>query len=241
MFTVINERHYDAYAAFLRAVTGLALPELKLHFTDLDKIDALLDSLKPRTGSISLRRPGQLLRFYFGMNGKALSYNELGACYKVAAPSIRRTVKDLIFRVKRTKYRELIKIIEHWHELAKPKLVIDACLLKIRRLEAELAETRIKLEQAYALNNCLDAADVAGNAVLSMFIYELDVSARTENCLNRVTNNQTIGEVLELDERQLLAIPSFGRKCLAELNAKLQPHGLQIKKRQSHSSTAKGG
>jgi len=55
-------------------------------------------------------------------------------------------------------------------------------------------------------------------------IEKLDLSSRTLNCLKR-SNMNKVGQVLEVDEADLLKIRNFGTKSLNELNAKLRDMG----------------
>jgi DNA-directed RNA polymerase subunit alpha len=55
-------------------------------------------------------------------------------------------------------------------------------------------------------------------------IDDLDLSVRTYNCLKRA-NITKVGQLLAMDEKDLLAIRNFGRKSLDELTEKLAAHG----------------
>ena len=55
-------------------------------------------------------------------------------------------------------------------------------------------------------------------------IEKLELSSRTVNCLKR-SNINKVGQVLEIDEADLLKIRNFGTKSLDELNAKLVEFG----------------
>lgn len=55
-------------------------------------------------------------------------------------------------------------------------------------------------------------------------IEKLDLSSRTLNCLKR-SNINKVGQVLEVDEADLLKIRNFGTKSLNELSAKLRNMG----------------
>lgn len=58
-----------------------------------------------------------------------------------------------------------------------------------------------------------------------MPIEEIYFSARTFNCLKRA-NILTLGELMQQDDNDLLAIRNFGAKSLAEVHAKLEEFGL---------------
>jgi DNA-directed RNA polymerase subunit alpha len=68
----------------------------------------------------------------------------------------------------------------------------------------------------------------AGSPDLDLPIEDLDLSERPRNCLKRAQVN-TVGELLEKSEDDLLAITNFGQKSLDEVIAKLDERGLTLK------------
>jgi DNA-directed RNA polymerase subunit alpha len=70
----------------------------------------------------------------------------------------------------------------------------------------------------------------AGSPDLELPIEDLDLSERPRNCLKRAQVN-TIGELLNKTEDDLLAITNFGQKSLDEVIAKLDERGLSLKHR----------
>jgi DNA-directed RNA polymerase subunit alpha len=71
---------------------------------------------------------------------------------------------------------------------------------------------------------------VAGSPDLDLPIEDLDLSERPRNCLKRAQVN-TVGELLEKTEDDLLAITNFGQKSLDEVIAKLDERGLSLHSR----------
>jgi DNA-directed RNA polymerase subunit alpha len=67
----------------------------------------------------------------------------------------------------------------------------------------------------------------AGSPDLELPIEDLDLSERPRNCLKRAQVN-SIGELLEKTEDDLLAITNFGQKSLDEVIAKLDERGLSL-------------
>ena len=63
---------------------------------------------------------------------------------------------------------------------------------------------------------------------LDVPIEEIDLSERPRNCLKRAQIN-TIGELIEKTEDELLAITNFGQKSLDEVVAKLDERGLTLR------------
>ena len=73
-----------------------------------------------------------------------------------------------------------------------------------------------------------DTAQVAGHSPdLDLPIEELDLSERPRNCLKRAQID-TIGQLLEKSEEDLLAITNFGQKSLEEVIQKLDERGLSL-------------
>ncbi len=70
----------------------------------------------------------------------------------------------------------------------------------------------------------------AGSPDLELPIEDLDLSERPRNCLKRAQVN-SIGELLEKSEDDLLAITNFGQKSLDEVIQKLDERGLSLKTR----------
>jgi len=70
----------------------------------------------------------------------------------------------------------------------------------------------------------------AGSPDLELPIEDLDLSERPRNCLKRAQVN-SIGELLEKSEDDLLAITNFGQKSLDEVIQKLDERGLSLRSR----------
>ncbi len=67
-----------------------------------------------------------------------------------------------------------------------------------------------------------------GSPDLDLPIEDLDLSERPRNCLKRAQVN-TIGELLDKNEEELLAITNFGQKSLDEVAEKLDERGLSLR------------
>jgi DNA-directed RNA polymerase subunit alpha len=72
------------------------------------------------------------------------------------------------------------------------------------------------------------ASVASGSPDLDLPIEDLDLSERPRNCLKRAQVN-TIGELLEKTEDDLLAITNFGQKSLDEVIEKLDERGLSLR------------
>jgi DNA-directed RNA polymerase subunit alpha len=80
----------------------------------------------------------------------------------------------------------------------------------------------------------LELGEVSGTSTgspdLDLPIEDLDLSERPRNCLKRAQVN-TVGELLEKSEDDLLAITNFGQKSLDEVIQKLDERGLSLRSR----------
>jgi DNA-directed RNA polymerase subunit alpha len=72
------------------------------------------------------------------------------------------------------------------------------------------------------------AVTSAGSPDLDLPIEDLDLSERPRNCLKRAQVN-TVGELVQKTEDDLLAITNFGQKSLDEVIAKLDERGLSLR------------
>jgi DNA-directed RNA polymerase subunit alpha len=97
-----------------------------------------------------------------------------------------------------------------------------ATLRSLVDLVANMSETAPSLELG-------EITGVAGGSPdLDLPIEDLDLSERPRNCLKRAQIN-TIGELLQKNEDDLLNITNFGQKSLDEVKAKLDERGLTLR------------
>lgn len=71
-------------------------------------------------------------------------------------------------------------------------------------------------------------AEKSREAVLALSIDDLELSARSSNCLKRA-GIETVLELVEKDLSELIQIKNFGKKSADEINAKLSQYGLALK------------
>lgn len=96
-----------------------------------------------------------------------------------------------------------------------------ATLSSLVQLVADMSDVAMGLELS-------DQAESSVRRDLDVPIEELDLSERPRNCLKRAQIN-TIGELIEKTEDDLLAITNFGQKSLDEVTAKLDERGLTLR------------
>ncbi|MBI2708784.1 MAG: DNA-directed RNA polymerase subunit alpha [Actinobacteria bacterium] len=99
-----------------------------------------------------------------------------------------------------------------------------ATLTSLVQLVAEMSDAPQGLELTES------AAAGGGSPDLELPIEDLDLSERPRNCLKRAQVN-TVGELLQKSEDDLLAITNFGQKSLDEVIAKLDERGLSLRGR----------
>jgi len=97
-------------------------------------------------------------------------------------------------------------------------------LTKLVQLVAEMSDEPQGLELGEV------SGTAAGSPDLDLPIEDLDLSERPRNCLKRAQVN-SIGELLEKTEDDLLAITNFGQKSLDEVIQKLDERGLSLRSR----------
>src|SRR5204862_4573546 len=95
-------------------------------------------------------------------------------------------------------------------------------LRKLVDLVAELSEQPRGLELGEVASPASTSPD------LDLPIEELDLSERPRNCLKRARVD-TIGQLVQKTEDDLLAITNFGSKSLDELLQKLDERGLALR------------
>ncbi len=92
-------------------------------------------------------------------------------------------------------------------------------------LVADMSENPLGLELGDV------SATTSGSPDLDLPIEDLDLSERPRNCLKRAQIN-TVGELVEKSEDDLLAITNFGQKSLDEVLQKLDERGLALRSKE---------
>lgn len=75
-------------------------------------------------------------------------------------------------------------------------------------------------------------SDVQMTKLYAMPIEELDLSVRPYNCLKRAAIN-TVGDLMQRTEEEIVSVKNFGRKSLDEVKEKLTQLGLSLKKKEA--------
>jgi DNA-directed RNA polymerase subunit alpha len=125
-----------------------------------------------------------------------------------------------------TNYDRLILEIETDGSLTAADALASAgdTLRSLMGLVAEMSEEPQGLELGDVATGTSTSPD------LDKPIEDLDLSERPRNCLKRAQVN-SIGELLQKTEDDLLAITNFGQKSLDEVKQKLDERGLSLRVR----------
>ncbi|MBI9015657.1 MAG: DNA-directed RNA polymerase subunit alpha [Phycisphaerae bacterium] len=83
-------------------------------------------------------------------------------------------------------------------------------------------------ETAEEIPEEISAADEEQKRLMEMPTSELQLSVRAANCLE-MAKIDTLGQLLEYDENQLLSLRSFGKTSLREVRRKLEDLGISLK------------
>ena len=106
--------------------------------------------------------------------------------------------------------------------------VTQAAEILIRQLNIFANIDTAALAAAYA-ERAVPEFDVAPtNGMEHILIEELELGVRSYNCLKRV-GIETVGDLVAKSDRDLAAIPNFGRKSIDEIRAALGAHGLRLR------------
>ena len=107
--------------------------------------------------------------------------------------------------------------------------VTTAAEILIRQLNIFANLDTAALAAAYAERAVPEYDSVAPtNGMEHILIEELELGVRSYNCLKRV-GIETVGDLVAKSDRDLAAIPNFGRKSIDEIRAALGAHGLRLR------------
>ena len=74
----------------------------------------------------------------------------------------------------------------------------------------------------------VETEEIVSDSVSSMTIDDLELSARSSNCLKRA-GIESVTELVAKERSELILIKNFGKKSFDEINEKLKPLGLALK------------
>ena len=106
--------------------------------------------------------------------------------------------------------------------------VTQAAEILIRQLNIFANIDTAALAAAYAERPMPEYEAAPTNGMEHILIEELELGVRSYNCLKRV-GIETVGDLVAKSDRDLAAIPNFGRKSIDEIRAALGAHGLRLR------------
>lgn len=150
---------------------------------------------------------------------------------RIPMDSIYTPVTKVNYVVEKTRVEEDVDydklIIEVWtnNGITPPNAVSLASkfLMQHFSIVSEINEVIANKDYMY------EKEEKAANKKLDMKIEELDLSVRSYNCLKRASIN-TVGELNQLTEEDLMRVRNLGRKSLKEVIQKLREHGLSLRR-----------
>jgi len=154
--------------------------------------------------------------------GKSLGFIPIDSIY---SPILKVNFSVSHQRVKeRMNYDKLILEI-HSNGAVEPMiaLFLAAKILKDMAAKISLFET----EPEYIRDIELDPDLEEKERILRMSVKEIELTVRAANCLNQA-NIETIGELVEKTEAEMLKFRNFGKKSLEEIVQKLKKYDLEL-------------
>lgn len=121
------------------------------------------------------------------------------------------------------------------------KLILDVCTngafsaLEIVSLAAKVLDEHIQMfitlsETMGKMDILVSREEDKQQKVLEMSIDDMDLSVRSYNCLKRA-GIQTVGDLINRTEEDMLKVRNLGRKSLDEVLEKIKSYGLQLKEK----------
>lgn len=107
----------------------------------------------------------------------------------------------------------------------------DEAICESAKILIEQFELFTHFDEEKEIKHVVVEKDVSGKTekILEMNIEDLDLSVRSYNCLKRASVN-TVGDLAEKTEEEMMKVRNLGRKSLEEVIQKLESLGLSLKK-----------
>lgn len=107
-----------------------------------------------------------------------------------------------------------------------------ACLMRVlaaypNHTRARLFLKDVESSESMLIDDVAEKCVETRNRLLETPISEFELSVRARNCLKKM-NIQTLGDLLNLSESELLAYKNFGETSLEEINVLLRKRGLRL-------------
>lgn len=184
----------DHFIQDLVGSTGYALPDFKQSY------DTALKILSPREQEI--------IRLYYE---DGLTLEQIGTKIGVTRQRVDQKKQHAFTTIRKHECfdnfiygTECATIKEYRDSIAK---VNEARTNRLTQLNEQIRNNNLQIKQMSDLAN-FGITEIKDTSILA-----LDLDARSYNCLHRA-NIKTIGELINKTEKELMALPLFGRKCL---------------------------
>ncbi len=110
-----------------------------------------------------------------------------------------------------------------------PKTAVSKAAALLREdLMIFTGDTEEEEEGALAVARAGEPAAVKGSGYDDTPIEELELGVRSYNCLKR-EGVETVGDLINKSEQELMCIPNFGRKSIEEVRERLEKNNLKLK------------
>ena len=166
---------------------------------------------------------------------------EIGTGYQPAGSSVNMPIGTIPMDAIFTPVRKINFSIEPVHlgrETSLERLILeiwtDGTITPARAISrgATILTDQLRPFVEYGRTNQIDEERQAMRAAIpndlfNMPVEKLDISVRAMNCLRR-SGISTIGELVSMDEKEILALRNFGQKSRLEVEEKLQTLGLSF-------------
>jgi DNA-directed RNA polymerase subunit alpha len=106
--------------------------------------------------------------------------------------------------------------------------VAEAARILIRSLSIFADEDKLITEEEAAEDTLADFLRPKKSDYDDMLIEELELGVRSYNCLKR-EGVETVGDLIDKSEAELLNIPNFGKKSIEEVRERLAERGLTLR------------
>lgn len=237
------------YALAAKDILSVDISEIEFNtgkYLDIDEFESMLMILPERERNI--------YRLYSSLDGKKYTYKEIGNMFEISGERVSQIINKTIKKLRhpsrsryiigdyRKNYREIEeynnKINEIKSEIENLQIIDDYFLntdYKLKNIElSKIIVNKDKLEKLKEENivNIQELIKKCENKMIASLkeidIYDLNLSARTYNCLKRSVNN--LYDLISLEKEKFSKIRNFGKNSYEEVIHKLTELGLYMKK-----------
>jgi DNA-binding CsgD family transcriptional regulator len=160
----------------------------------------------------------------YGVTRERIRQIEAKALRKLRHPTRANMIKSVPLTELQAKHSEYMKLQNEYEWLKKAFESLEKAFESLAAQKTEPGVIIPSVERAILLEKTIE---------------ELDLSVRSFNCLKRAGKN-TLRDISEMTEGELMKVRNLGRKSYEEIIAKLKEHGLVLKGEVTPSEEEKG-